>query len=97
MLYTLTLNRECVADCSAVGDVKESVLYWLGKPRIGNQINRIPAATIAAHLKEFGAWDAEELADEAENKRRLLWTAACSAQEAIHTKQSAPCTTYVEG
>jgi hypothetical protein len=33
------------------------------------------------YLKEFGAWDAEELADDEANLRRMLWTASADLQE----------------
>ena len=39
------------------------------------------ADTIRSDLKESGAWDAIELADDEQNKRRVLWCAACSITE----------------
>jgi len=36
---------------------------------------------IRKDLREFGAWDAEQLANDEENRARLLWGAACQIKE----------------
>jgi hypothetical protein len=56
----------CDADVAAHVD---SVL-WLGD-----------ADTIRRTLKEYGAWDADELADDEQNRHRALWLAAADCQE----------------
>jgi len=75
---TLTLPGECITDISQPGDADETVRYWARK------ITRPESATpeaIAEELREYGAWDAEELADDAANWRRVIWLAACGAGE----------------
>jgi predicted metal-dependent peptidase len=32
-------------------------------------------------LREYGAWDEEELADDEENLRRIVWIAGCNLRE----------------
>jgi hypothetical protein len=39
------------------------------------------AATIRKHLKGYGSWDADELADDESNKERCLWLAAADISE----------------
>jgi hypothetical protein len=67
---------ECIADCSASGAVDEAVEYWVKK------LNFNPPQELAVrYLKEYGAWDAEQLADEDANARRILWTLCCDIKE----------------
>ena len=42
---------------------------------------RLPADKIRAELKEYGAWDEIELADDDANLRRLIWAAANNIAE----------------
>jgi len=44
-------------------------------PRIAAQLAAIDAATLAGELREYGAWDAAQLADHDANLDRLLWIA----------------------
>lgn len=57
-------------DCD--GDVAE-----LSKiPAIRRQLDKLDPALIAAELKEYGCWYDEELADERQNRQRIIWIAA---------------------
>jgi hypothetical protein len=73
------IPEDAIRDCSGQGRADEAVEYWSGK--IARPDKATPE-TLAACLKEFGAWDAEELADDAQNWRRWLWTACCDLAEA---------------
>jgi len=44
-------------------------------PYIRRQLARIDPAALRAELREFGAWDTEELADHSANIARILWIA----------------------
>ena len=57
------------------GACDSDIAYLLTVPYIAAQINAIDPALIANELKGFGAWNSEELSDQAENKTRLLWIA----------------------
>jgi len=78
--FELRLPGECVADCSHSGDCGPDVEAWV--PRIREQIekdnfqNRPTPDKIREELREYGAWDAEELADDEANFERLVWIAA---------------------
>jgi len=49
-------------------------------PSIKRQLDKLDAATLANELKEYGAWDASELAD-SQNLQRILWLAGCDIAE----------------
>ena len=74
--FTASIPVECVRECSASGAVDESVAYWVKKLHFD-----APEPLAAKWLKEFGAWDDEELADHAANVRRVLWLACCDLRE----------------
>jgi len=81
----MRLPGECVSDCSHSGPCDGDVAYWV--PKIKAQVeadnfrNRPTADSIRAELKEYGAWDADELADDEQNWHRLVWTAANNVNE----------------
>lgn len=74
--FTIDLADQAVRDCSHQGECDDDVAYW--EPQI--KIDATPDA-IRAELKEYGAWDAEELADDEANRRRIVWIAAGKIQE----------------
>jgi hypothetical protein len=44
-------------------------------PAIINQLKALKPALVRDELKEYGAWDSDELANHADNLTRLLWIA----------------------
>jgi hypothetical protein len=91
-LYWASFNRfqfrmpgEAVTDCAASGSVDVAVALWA--PRIAtltralyaddpaNPWNPTPEK-VREELRETGAWDEDELADDAENWKRIVWIAA---------------------
>lgn len=77
--FSLELPEDAVEDCSAPGQpADEAVAYW------ATQVKRpaeITPEKLAAELREYGAWDDGELADDDANWRRIIWTAACNIRE----------------
>ncbi len=60
---------EAIADCSRGGqDATEAVEYWID--HLGFTV---PADEARECLKGYGAWDADELADDEENAKRFFW------------------------
>lgn len=94
--FSLRLPGECVADCSHSGHCDSDIEFWVNDPRVkwesGSIYDRNPpsADAIRAELKEHGAWDADELADDAQNRRRILWIAAGNISEDESPDCSAP-------
>lgn len=83
--FDLRLSGQCVLDCSHQGACDDDVAYW--KPKVLTQIekdnfpNKLTPDKIRAELKEYGAWDAEELANDDANLDRLIWIAAGNIQD----------------
>ena len=98
MIYTLKLTKQCIDDCTRPGvPADDEVKHWLTDPKVKAQLSRIPADALRAHLKEYGAWDSDELSDHEDNLARTLWIACGDASEAIYRKGRYPCTVYIEG
>ncbi|MGF6599819.1 hypothetical protein P3T23_004553 [Paraburkholderia sp. GAS448] len=50
---------------------------------IREQLDVVDPATLREVLKEYGAWNAEELADHEQNLQRVLWLAAGDIAEEV--------------
>lgn len=76
--FSITLPLEAVEDMSGPGQADEAVEYWsrqIIRPR------QMTKDALRAELKEYGAWDAEQLDDDAQNWQRILWIAAGNIRE----------------
>ena len=56
----------CDAEVSAGSEV----------PYISEQLAKLDPEDLRQELEQYGAWDAEELANHAQNLQRILWIAA---------------------
>ena len=65
---TRQLPPECIADCSGSGDQTDNVKHWVEKLNFDG-----PVELFKEHLKEYGAWDHEQLKDHYENRIKVLW------------------------
>lgn len=61
--------------CSHSGDCGDDVMELLGRDYIRNQFAKIDPDAIRKELREYGAWDDEQLSNEADNEMRILWVA----------------------
>lgn len=78
--FALSMPLEASRDCSHSGQCDADVEHWAGKiPRPAE----ITPEALRAELKEYGAWDEQELADDAANWRRLIWSAANNIAEEL--------------
>ena len=83
--FEMRLSGECVEACSHSGACDDDVAHWA--PIVRAQVetdaftNRPTPNKIRAELKECGAWDADELADDEANWRRIVWIAAGNIAE----------------
>ena len=77
----LQMTLEQAESASHSGDCDEDTQELSKVPAIAEQLGKIDAVTLSDDLKEYGAWDAEELADHAQNLQRILWLAACDIAE----------------
>ncbi len=76
--FYLNLPDECVEDCSRPGlPADENVDFWF-KQGITAEVEDEP---IRAELKETGGWNDEELSDDEQNRKRIIWIAACNIRD----------------
>lgn len=83
--FEIQLEHEHALACSQPGkDAAEDVAELLKVPYVVAQLDAIPADKIRAELKEYGAWDAAQLADDSQNRARIVWCAACNIREEMN-------------
>lgn len=77
-IYTTSFNYiefdlplTCIKDCSHSGQCDDDVSYW--KNRLNLQID---SELLRRELKEYGAWNSEELSNHDDNLLRIIWIAA---------------------
>lgn len=100
-LYWCSFNRfefrmsgEAVMDCSHQGQCDEDVKHWA--PLIQKQVekdnfpNKPTPEKIREELGEYGSWDEEELKDDEQNWRRLIWIAAGNIKDESKPDSSKP-------
>ena len=71
----LNITKKVAAMCHHSGNCEPEVRAAMKIPSIKRQLNKLDPKLIVSELKEFGAWDDEELKDNEFNKVRLLWIA----------------------
>ena len=67
-------SGQCDDDVKALSEV----------PAIARQLRKIDPARLRMELQQYGAWDAAELADHAQNLQRILWLACADITEQPH-------------
>ncbi len=77
----LQMTMEQAESASHSGDCDEDTRELSKVPAIAEQLAKIDPSVLSAELKEYGAWDSEELADHAQNLQRILWLATCDVTE----------------
>ncbi len=92
--FELRLSGEAVCAIAHAGPCDADVAQYAPIVRAQMEANNFPnkptPEKIRAELKEYGAWDAEELADDDQNWLRLVWSAACNIAEDDAPDCSAP-------
>jgi folate-binding Fe-S cluster repair protein YgfZ len=63
------------------GKCDQDVIELMKVPAIARQLAKINPETLAKELREYGAWDAEQLANHQDNLQRLVWIAGCDIKE----------------
>lgn len=58
------------------GQCDDDVLALSNNRKIRAQLERIDPKVLRDELREYGAWDDQELADHGQNLQRILWIAA---------------------
>lgn len=81
----LNITKKQAGIGSHPGDCESDVNYLRQLPSIRRQLEKLSPELVAEELKEYGAWDNEELADHNQNLTRLLWVACCDIVEGQHS------------
>ena len=71
----LNITKRQAAGASHQGQCDMDVAELCLVPAIARQLRAIGPAMLREELSEYGAWDAVELADHAQNLHRLVWLA----------------------
>ena len=71
----LVITREEANIGSHQGQCDDDIAYLRTVPRIRRQLAKINPELLRKELKEYGAWDDEDLADHDANLSRILWIA----------------------
>lgn len=79
--FELQMTKRQAEACSHSGSCDADVKILSEHTKIRRQIAKIEPDKIRAELKEYGAWDETELADDAQNVQRILWIACNIAEE----------------
>lgn len=75
--FELNLPLAIVVACSQPGqNASSDVEQALRNIKLLHQLDQMDMEDIREELAEYGAWDEEQLADDEENLRRLVWVAA---------------------
>jgi hypothetical protein len=77
--FEFAMPDEAIRDCHHQGSCDGEVERWQGSGKIN--LSHISDDDLAAELKEYGAWDSEELKDRTANEQRIIWIAAGNIQD----------------
>lgn len=84
----LQITREDAESASHQGQCDADIADLRRVPYIQEQLDRLSPALVAKCLREYGAWDANELADHDANLDRLLWCACCDISEECFMREN---------
>jgi len=71
----LRIERRHAVSASHPGPCDLDVRALSAKPYIAKQLAAVDPDDLRKELREYGAWDASELADHKQNLQRVLWIA----------------------
>ena len=87
--FELQVPVSVALDCSQPGkDASDDVDFALRCTPAGDAIDTLDPDLIRKELREYGAWDDTELADDDANRERLLWIASCNIHEELFQRLS---------
>jgi hypothetical protein len=72
----LEMTKAQAKSASHQGQCDEDVSGLSRVPAIARQLDKIDPTLLRDELREYGAWEDDELADHDQNLQRILWLAA---------------------
>jgi hypothetical protein len=85
--FELEMTRAQAESASHPGQCDDDVAALVKHPKIARQLRKLDRDKLRAELKEYGAWDDEQLADDAQNLQRIVWIAAGNIVEELAQKR----------
>lgn len=82
--FTIELTEEQYLSGSHPGSCDNDIAELLQVDEIRAQFETIKPESIRDELKEYGAWDDEELSDDQQNRARILWIACSNIREDVY-------------
>jgi hypothetical protein len=82
--FEIKLTKEQALTGSHPGPCDLDIRDLLQLPAIKRQLNKIPVDAIRNEIKEYGAWNENELSNYEDNKARILWIACGNIREDIN-------------
>ncbi len=76
--FEISMPKRAALDCSHSGSCDADVEYYAS---ILKRPAECTADKLSAELREYGAWDDEQLADDDANWQRIVWIAAGNIRE----------------
>lgn len=86
--FEIKMTLQQAESCSHPGDCEHDVRMLMEHPLIKRQRRKIDPELIRKELKEYGAWEDEELQDDEGNWMRILWIGANDITEEAFMKRS---------
>ena len=84
--FELKMTRVQAESASHPGPCDHDVDELLDVPAIRRQLDKIGPDAIRDELSEYGAWDDDELANDADNRARIVWIAAGNISDELYNK-----------
>lgn len=84
--FEIEMTLSQAQSASHQGQCDNDVKALLQVPKIRRQLAKISDQDLIKELKEYGAWDNEELQDRQENDARIIWIAAGDIAEEYASK-----------
>ena len=84
----IELTIDQVESGSHQGQCDDDIAELLKAPAIAEQLDKIGPDALRLAMKEVGAWDADELANDDDNRSRALWQACCNAKEDMRDSEA---------
>jgi len=79
--FELNITKQDALYASHPGNCDQEVAELVESKKIAKQLDRISPESIRKELMEYGAWDDTQLADDAENRLRIVWIACGNIRE----------------
>jgi hypothetical protein len=85
---TLEMSLEDAESVSHSGQCDDDVLALSKRSDIASQLDAIDPEDLRKELREYGAWDDEELSDHDQNLQRILWLAGGNIVDEVFERKN---------